>query len=286
MQDVDLDLLRCFKTVAELRNFTAAGMRLGRSQSAVSIRIKKLEELVGTQVLIRNNQNVQLTARGEALLRMAERLLGESERLMAEMQGPRVSGRLRIGLLEYVAPHHLPEIMASLQRKLPGADLQFHVGLSASLRTALQKGEIDIALALHDGSHDASSIIAEDQLVWVEGATRRPASAVENLDLCLLQPPCLYREAAFKALRAFDQKHREIVTGNSVQSVRQAVQSGLGVGVLGASCLGDGLRVFEALQERAPLPRLKLSLHGTDPRKADIEIVVQDVLSTHMHGGR
>ena len=165
MQHIDLDLLRCFATVAELRNFTAAGERLGRSQSAVSIRIKKLEAVLGAQLLVRNNQDVHLTDRGKALLPKARNLLEDSERLMAEMRGPAVSGRLRIGLLEYIAPHRLPEIMTALERKLPRADLQFHVGLSSTLKTALSKGDIDLAMTLQDQESAASTVIAQDKLV-------------------------------------------------------------------------------------------------------------------------
>lgn len=284
MQDMDLDLLRCFDTVAQLRNFTAAGTRLGRSQSAVSIRIKKLEELVGAQLLIRNNQDVKLTTKGEALLSKARRLLEDSERLMAEIRKPSIAGHMRIGLLEYIAPHRLPDIMSALQRKLPGAELHFHVGLSASLKTALSQGQIDMALALHDPKGAASQVIAIDPLVWVESTNARKEARNTPLELCLMQAPCIYRQAAMTVLRNKNVAHREVMTANSVPAVQNAVRSGLGVTVLGASCLGAGLRPAGRLQQMAPLPDVRLGLHGNDPRKAEVAALLQDVLSVHMRG--
>ena len=97
MKDIDLDLLRCFAIVAETRNFTLAGERMGRSQSAVSIRIRKLEEQLDCRLLVRNNQEVRLTDRGKTLLPKAIALLESGEHLLAEMRGPAISGRLRIG---------------------------------------------------------------------------------------------------------------------------------------------------------------------------------------------
>ena len=282
MQDADLDLLRCFVTVAELRNFTAAGARLGRSQSAVSIRVKKLEAVIGAKLLSRNSQDVQLTESGRMLLPKALRLLDESERLLAEMRGPSVSGRLRIGLLEYIAPHRLPDIVSALQRKLPGADLQFQVGLSSNLKLALSKAEIDLALALHDPQSAASMIIARDQLVWVASGQFDGIEDGNALDVCLLQAPCVYRQAALDHLSKLHVKYREVVTSSSVHSIRSAVRSGLGVTVLGSSCLGEGLRVAPYLQDHKPLPAVSLSLHGDDHRKTEVAGTLRRVLADHL----
>lgn len=282
MQDLDLDLLRCFATVAELRSFTAAGARLGRSQSAVSIRIKKLEEVTGAKLLDRSNQTVTLTDVGASLLPKALGLLEDSERVLAEVRGPSVSGRLRIGLLEYLATHRLTDIMAAMQRRLPGADFQFHVGLSLGLTTAIAKGEIDLAVALHDPAGDASILIATDQLVWVESAERAPMTKRPQLDVCLMRSPCVYRQAALQALSADGLNHREIMVGDSVQSVRSAVKSGLGVTVLGASCLGEGVRQAAGLKSVGTLPSVALGLHGTDSRKQEVAAVLRVVLQDHM----
>ncbi|MEM8553638.1 MAG: LysR family transcriptional regulator [Pseudomonadota bacterium] len=279
MQDLDLDLLRCFVTVAELRNFTAAGIRLGRSQSAVSIRIKKLEDALGARLLERSNQDVRLTDRGSLLLPKAKSLLADSERLLAEMRGPKVSGRLRIGLLEYIAPQKMPDLMAAMARKLPEAELSFRVGLSSQLRSALRTGEIDLALALHDPESGDALVVGTDSFVWVESADGAQAKLSEPIDLCLLPAPCIYRETAFEALSNHGLKHREVLTASSVQSVRDAVASGLGMSLLGASCLGHGIRPAQQLNSLGALPTVQLALHGNDPRQGAVAETLSDLLA-------
>lgn len=277
MHDLDTDLLRCFVTVAEDRNFTVAGTRLGRSQSAISVRIKKLEDLLGGQLLLRNNQGVVLTEKGKMLYPGAKKILNDSERLFAEMARPTISGHLRIGFLEYVSPHRIPDLLASVQRKLPDADLSFRVGLSKPLLSALEKGELDLALALHDPNSETSTPVADDPLVWVASTESQSHGPNGTLSLCMMQAPCIYREAAVKSLSDAGTGYREVLTCSSIQSVRSAVISGLGVSVLGKSCLGEGLKISQALQAHGDLPVATLSLHGSDPRKAEISRTLTDV---------
>ncbi|MEM8837329.1 MAG: LysR family transcriptional regulator [Pseudomonadota bacterium] len=283
MQDIDLGLLRCFVTVAETRSFTIAGSRLGRSQSAISVRVKKLEDLIGCTLLLRNNQDVHLTEEGVTLLGKAKALLEKSEILLAEMQMPSIVGRLRIGVLEYVAPQRISILLHAIRRKLPEAELSFRVGLSSHLRAGLEAGEIDLALALHDPKSEASTVIASDPLVWVEGSELEETDLEERVGLCLLQAPCIYRDAALRLLADANRHHTEILTANSVHAIRNAVMSGLGVSVLGASCLGDGLRRARRLDALGPLPQATLSLHGSDHRKPEITKVLRQVFEDHLH---
>ncbi len=283
--DINLDLLRCFAVVAETRNFTAAGARLSRSQSAVSVRIKKLEEILNGPLLIRNNHEVTLTERGHTLLPKAKRLLQDSERLLAEMRDPSVSGRLSIGILEYIAPHRMPALLSAVQRRLPEAELHFCVGLSQSLMGALEAGEITLALALHDPASETSTVVATDPLVWVEGLQQHEVAPGDTVELCLMQAPCIYRQAALEVLSRTETKYREIMTTNNIQSVRNAVVSGMGISVLGASCLGDGLRVSHRMHDLDGLPQATLSMHGSDYRKNEVVAVMRQVLADHLRNG-
>lgn len=285
MQELDLDLLRCFATVADARNFTVAGARLGRSQSAVSVRIRKLEELTGCTLLVRNNHEVSLTDKGRALLPKALRLLEDGERVLAEMRGPTVSGRLRIGFLEYVAPHRISELLGSIQRQLPEADLSFRVGLSQALKADLNAGELDLALALHDPESDSSTVVATDPLVWIESRDAADTEPGAPVSVCLMQSPCIYRQAALAVLSGAKRAHREVLTSGSIQSVRSAVAAGLGRSVLGASCLGEGLQISQTMQVLGELPVATLSLHGNDHRKRDVAGVLKTVFRDQVHGG-
>ena len=279
--DLDLDLLRCFITVADLRSFTLAGDRMGRSQSAVSVRIRKLEDLLGTALFERNSRDVKLTNDGRRLLPKAWDILDKGEELVAAMREPVVSGRLRIGFLEYVSPHRIPEVLSSLRRKLPNAELSFHVGLSSTLITALDDGRIDVALALHDDERRDSMPIASDQLVWVEGESSPKAANPfgEGVKLCLMQAPCVYRTSAMEAAREKSLRFEEVLTANSVLAVHGAVASGLGLSVLGTSCIGKGVRAAEKRYNLPMLPNLTIGLYGTDPRKIQLLGALKEVLT-------
>ena len=279
--DVDLDLLRCFVTVAELRSFTLAGDRMGRSQSAVSVRIRKLEDLLGAPLFERNSRDVKLTNDGRRLLPKAWDILDQGEELVAAMREPVVSGRLRIGFLEYVSPHRIPEVLSSLQRRLPNAELSFHVGLSSTLITALDDGRIDVALALHDLERKDSTPIASDQLVWVEGedSSKAANASDKGVNLCLMQAPCVYRTSALEAAQEKALPFKEVLTANSVLAVHGAVASGLGLSVLGTSCIGKGVRLADKRSNLPSLPSLTIGLYGTDPRKIQLLGTLKEVLT-------
>jgi len=281
---VDLDLLRCFVTVADLRSFTLAGDRMGRSQSAVSVRIRKLEDLLGTPLFDRNSRDVKLTNDGRRLLPKAWEILDKGEEMVAAMREPVVSGRLRIGFLEYVSPHRIPEILSSLRRKLPNAELSFHVGLSRTLITALEDGRIDVALALHDPDRRDSVPVASDQLVWVEGENSPKAAnpSGEGVKLCLMQAPCVYRTSAMEAAQEKSLRFEEVLTANSVLAVHGAVASGLGLSVLGTSCIGKGVRLADKRYNLPKLPSLTIGLYGTDHRKLQLLGTLREVLTQEL----
>lgn len=278
--DIDLDLIRCFITVVETGSFTLAGDRIGRSQSAVSARIKKLEELLDVDLLERNSREVTLTSHGQKLIPKAKKLLSEGEGLVAEMRSPLLSGEIRIGILEYIAPHRIPEILDSLRPQLPAANLKFRVGLSRALIQEIDNGEIDIALALHDPDRHDSIPIAEDQLTWV-GSDNSTSEETAKLNLCLMQDPCIYRKIAMEKLERSPLHGVEILTANSILAVREAVASGLGISILGKSALGPGIQELAVNELPQSLPKLTIGLYGKDTRKAQLIKIFQKILKNN-----
>lgn len=281
-EDIDLDLLRCFTVIAETRSFTAAGERLGRSQSAISIRNAKLEEIFGGPLFDRNSRNVTLTERGRSLLPKARALLALGEETLASVRQPGLSGRLRVGILDYLAPQRLPQIAERIRHRLPDADIQYRVGLSSHLLGLLDRGEVDVTLAMHDPSRSDGLAFAEDRLVWAVGAEAKSAMLSDIVDLCLMDSPCFYRNAALEALAGSHRTYREVLTANTVFAVRAAVASGLGATVIGASSLGRDIIRADLSDDLPDLPAMKLALYGAENFRNLFVDVAKDVLGDYV----
>ena len=282
-EDIDLDLMRCFCIIAETRNFTLAGDRLGRSQSAISMRMNKLETLIGTPLFRRDSRNVTLTARGEMLLPRAQALLALGEETLASVRTPVLSGRLRVGILDYLAPQQIPRITSLIQRRLPDAEIQFRLGLSRHLMALLDRGEIDVTLAMHDPTRGEEAPYSLDPLVWARGLQGPidPADLVP-VPLCLLDDPCFYRTAAMEALAGQGRSHRETLSASNVFAVRSAVVNGMGLTVLGASSLGPDLVEVESSLGLPELPVMKLAIYGNDNRRSLFADVAADILGDYV----
>ncbi len=279
MYDIDLDLLRCFVVVAETKNFTLAGEKLNKSQSAISMRIKKLEEVLNTTLLQRTSRHVTLTSDGGRLLSKAKKLLSEGESLVNYMTEPALNGVIRIGLLEYIAPHRVSEIVAAIKARLPEASLSFRIGLSSHLKEELLNNNLDVALAIHDKADSQSTLLVEDELVWVASDNISVMESPE-LNLCLMKAPCFYREKALIECKNSGISVNEITTSSSILSMREMISSGLGFSLMGKSALGKGIHQVapEKLGLSYKQESVPIALIGSHPDKEKLAAILTEVL--------
>src|SRR5438552_1939676 len=131
--NLDIDLLRSFAAVADTGSFTAAGELVARSQSAVSVQIRRLEEAVGQSVFERTSRSLALTPSGETLLAYARRILDLNDESIRRIAEPPVSGVIRLGITEYFVPSDLPQILKRFVAAYPGVELEVRMGLSRDL---------------------------------------------------------------------------------------------------------------------------------------------------------
>jgi DNA-binding transcriptional LysR family regulator len=234
--NLDLDLLRCFVTVVETGGFTAASKRLHRTQSTVSVQIKRLEESVGKTLLDRSRRNVSPTEQGEMLLSYARRILKLNDETVLHLSGKEIQGTLRLGIVEYLAPHRLPQIISKLRAVYPRLDLRLRIDLSSRLRNELEEGKLDLVIAAQDSSEKKGKELFQEQLCWAVGPFEIP-EAPEPLPLAFLPPPCFYREAAIQALDEIGRPWVCAVTTMNISGVQSAVSAGLAVGVLSRTSL-------------------------------------------------
>jgi len=239
--DLDIDLLRCFAAVAEQGGFTAAGTVLGLTQSAVSLKIKRLEDLVGKRVLERTSRRLSLTRDGELLLAYARRLLALNDEAVRRMVAPPVAGHLRLGVADHFVPQHLAPILARFARTYPDVRLEVEVGRSHELRASCERGLLDLVIGKRRDGETTGTPIWTETLAWV-GAPDWSAPDQRALPLAMLPPGCMFRDRALSRLARANLAHEIIYTSASLLGVIAAAEAGLAVTVLGRSTLPAGLR--------------------------------------------
>ncbi|MFG1292265.1 LysR substrate-binding domain-containing protein [Xanthobacter versatilis] len=266
--DLELDLLRAFVAVAETGGFTAAAEVVGRSQSAVSQKILKLEELLGRRVFERTSRSLTLTREGETLLGMARRILELNELAVRSLLEPTV-GSLRLGVSEDFMPNLLPGMLARFQRLYPGLHMELRTGLSCELLAAYDSGQLDTVIAKKDGTAQRGRVIWREQLVWMASADYQP-DFERPAPLVLLPPPCTYREVMIKALDAVRRPWFAACTASSLTGIRAAVAGGLGMTVLGRSFIGPDMQALRAPDHWPALPMTEVVLVGEERAEADL----------------
>jgi len=239
MRDLDIDLIRCFVAVSDAQSFTGASKRLCRSQSAISTRVQRLEELLGVALFLRSSRQVRLTAAGEQFLNYAVGLMRLNDEAIGMLGRSNLEGRLRLGIVEYLVPHRLPELLARIHRLLPRVELSVKVALSETLLQAFDAGELDVVVVKDQEGRGSPRLFRDEKLLWVANQhIERPPPLVQ---LCLLPAPCAFRTAAIAALSSSTVQWREAVTLSSVVGVQSCIKEGLGVSVLCESALDAGL---------------------------------------------
>jgi DNA-binding transcriptional LysR family regulator len=261
-QDLDIDLLRCFVAVADAKGFTAAGKVLGRSQSAVTIKIQRLEELVDRQLLKRTSRSLSLTEEGELLLGYARRILDLHDEGLRRVAAPPLDGTLYLGIAEHFVPERLPLLLSQFAKTYPRVKLEVVVNTDTALVESLDAGRLDLAIAMRtEGKGRPGQMLLHEPLVWVASNDFRIDTS-NSVPLALKPDPCPFRDEALAALQRVGRPWTSSYTGNSVPSIQAAVLAGLGVSVLGVHSVENGMRV---LQDELPdLPCIDIMLFGEE----------------------
>lgn len=239
--NLDLDLLRAFVAVAEAGSFTRAGARLGRTQSAVSLQIQRLETQLGVQLLTRDPRRSAPTPTGEALLIQARRLLRLNDEIVAGVTEHSLEGEVRLGAPEDFATAHLPEVLGDFSRAYPHVNLSVTCDLTLHLIEQMSQGELDLALIKREPLGPAlGAPVWREPLVWV-AADASLLTAYERVPLVAAPAPCVYRKRAISALDEIGKPWRIAYTSPSLAGQHAALRAGLGVTVLPREMAPDDL---------------------------------------------
>lgn len=257
MRHFDTELLRALVTIADTASFSTAAAQLGRSQSAVSLQIKRLEEQIGKPLLARTQGRVGgPTAEGRLLIDYARQILRLNDAAADVLFEPSLGGRLRVGVPEELMENAFAAVLDAFTRAYPRVQLSLHCDLSVQLAGLLDAGHLDMALLKSvDANVRAKDTLWHEPLVWMRGATHAPLNE-RPLPVALFQEGCVFRVAALAQLARHDMPWRVAFTGHSYAGLRHAVASGLAVAPLPLSLLGDSLSVVTEGLPHLPEARL------------------------------
>lgn len=274
--DLDLDLLRAFVTVAETRSFTRAARQLGRVQSAVSMQIKRLEDVVGQRLFTRNHRNVALSSEGEVLLAYARRMLLLNEEALSDLGRSAVEGTVRLGSAD-TAAIFLPGVLARFARTYPRTQLEVRCDRSWHLLDALEAGDLDLALVTQDCGRSGGRVVRREPLVWACAQGHR-VHREDPLPVALFAQGCFYRKLAMERLDAAGRDWRVAYSSTSVTGVQAAALTGLAVAVLARSTLVRGLRPLGPDEGLPALPDYEITLYrAPGPPSAAVARLAEDI---------
>ncbi len=263
--DLDIDALRAFVTVAETGGFTAAADRLGRTQSAISVKIKKLEDTLGRRVFERTSRSLSITHDGELLLGYARRLLDLNDETLRRFAEPAAEGELRLGVADYFLSDHLPRVLSQFAKIYPRLRIDLRVGLCGDLVGGLESGDLDLVISRRDAGDTRGRAIWREPLRWV-AAPGLELAPDAPLPFCALPAPCVFRNRGLAALGEVGRAWRVVYTSGSVMGVQAAVRAGLGVAVLSDSSVPDDVRRLGPEDGLPDLGEVEMAIFGETAR--------------------
>lgn len=239
--DTDLISLRALVAIVEEGSFSAAAKRIGRTQSAVSLQIAKLEDKLQTKLFERTSRSIRQTQSGETLTAYARKILDLADEAALAVSAPTEPNPLRVGFAEYLVPQHLHTLLARFRRAHPNCDLSLVLGSGSDLLESLERGDLDLVFAGPEA--DWGNVLWQEQLVWT-GTPNLSNELTGPVELVLMHPPCSYRQIAFDALSSNATSWKMSIDANSVHAVQSAIRAGLGVSVLPRSAVLEDMPIL------------------------------------------
>lgn len=277
---LDLDQLRTFIAIADTGSFTRAAEVVSRTQSAVSMQMRRLEERIGKPIFTRDGRASRLTEEGERLLGYARRMVRLSDEALAAFDDSELTGTVRLGTPDDYADRFLPEVLARFARSHPRAEVSVICEPSVRLLELARLGEIDLAIVTYCGETH-TEIVRREPLLWV-GSTAHAIEREDVVPLALSRPPCIFRAAALDALAAAGREYRVLYNSGNYAALAAAVQAGLAVTVLAESSLRPGMRVLGEADGFPRLPQCEIGFvrSWTRPTSPTVDKLVEHIVSS------
>lgn len=240
METLDPDLLRTFLAFADGGSLARAATAVGRTPSAVTAQMQRLQELVGEPLIERAGRGRVLTRAGEDLALHARRILAVHREAWLALKGARAQGQVTLAATQDFLDAGLPQLLRAFASHYPRVALALRVGRTLELAAALEAGDVDVLLAMRSGPTADEVAVIEEPMLWL-AARHGLAVAEEPLPLAVLEPPCGFRDAALAALNRQGRPYRIAATSQSLSGLLTAVRAGLAVTARTRRSLGSDI---------------------------------------------
>jgi DNA-binding transcriptional LysR family regulator len=268
MANLDLDTLRTLAVAADLGGYGQAAARLGRTPSAISLQMKRLQEDVGATLFRKEGRGVALTEAGEIVLRYGRRMLAMNDELLDTIRGASLAGNVRLGCSQDFAETVLPDVLSQFTKLYPLVQMEVRIEGNAALVEAVKKNQLDLALAVGQAEHPTAEILGALELVWI-AAQEFTSRLDQPLPLVLLGPQCAFRREAIQRLDDAKLPWRIAAVSPSLAGLWATAIGGLGITARSSLGLPAKLVWDREMFDLPTLPAFPVTLHAQPDARSD-----------------
>lgn len=257
--DFSTDILRTFVAAAETESYTAAANTVHRTQSAVSMQMKRLEEGIGNLLFARNGHSMKLTTEGHKLLWYARRILKLHDEALAAITTPEMKGKVRLGAPDDYAERLLSNVLTRFSVSHPQVQVDVTCEPSHRLLESFDSGNLDLVILTNGETGKRGDQIYREQVVWIS-SDKHLTHEQDPIPLAMYHDHCIFREWAIKKLDQAGKRYRIAYTSANTMGIFAAVKAGLAIAPVGLSTLPPGVRVLTPSDGFPELPLSAITL--------------------------
>jgi DNA-binding transcriptional LysR family regulator len=257
--NLDIDQVKTFLAIADSGSFTRAAEDVNKTQSAVSMQMKRLEETLRSTLFVKEGRGVRVSRDGERLIEQARKLAALNDAIVSGFMAPELSGTVRFGTPDDYADFFLPEVMSRFSRSHPQVTVDVVCLPSLRLQEMISHGELDMALVTFGRLASDGEVIRREELVWVT-SQKHAAHTHDTIPVAVADSGCAWRKVATDALDQSGRKHRIAYTSGNRMAIDAAVLQGLAVATMAEMSLRPGMRILRAADGFPPLGTFEIGL--------------------------
>jgi len=277
MHTLSIDQLQSFITIAETGSYTKAAEQLYRTQPALSIQMKRLEEQLGAELFTRNGRESTLTEAGRVLMSYARKILELNDEAIGKLSVVETTGSVRVGMLEEVTLGPMVGLLTRFGRLCSQIRIELEVSTSWELARKIQRNELCLAVANDAYSDMPSTPLWSEKYHWAVGGDFDPEEHdVLPLIVDPVDSPCAGLAESLEALNAWGRRWEIVFSSVSLNATTAAVRAGLGVGMVSESALTGDMRILDGEDGMPPIPEAHIALYrGTEATSTAVDSLAE-----------